>query len=568
MKKIARYIAMAVMAGGCLAGYAQNAALTKEITVETDFVPEVHKATKLNILPTVAKSMKENAKLDYSEWDGEIELPLMIKKYDAYCYNGERNYAETRGYVNAGVGTQMNIVGNVGYRIVDSDDMVVKAWVQHLSTWMGKNSSALVQGDAQKQKVNDNVVGVDFAKMFAKGVLTAKAYYHYDGFNYYGVKPEQAVMNEENQGVNEVDVSVGWQNKRDNESGIRVWGDVKFNHIGFANGEYEKAKGMKENIFEMKAKVEAPMNKMGVGAEASWVHVDDRDMNVWDVNYYNKRYSMFTVVPFVKYSTERLRLQLGVNLDISANDGAALRFAPRVNASYTIANVVSLDVDVNGGKKVNTMSDFHAMCRYVNPSRDINTSYSPIDGKVALKIGAIAGAYVKPYFAYGVFDDECVLWGLTATPYVNTSKINMKGWAAGAEAGYKCGEVVNLTASVQYAPQDNETGYRTGLDRAEWVVNARVKVRPMKKLDVTVGYEGRNNRAYYSEVLDVNEDIRTFSRMKLGNVANVWVNAYYRLNDKTGVWVNANNVLNKQWDDCVGMGAQKLNAMAGVTYVF
>lgn len=568
MKNIARYIAMAVMGVASVAVNAQNATLSKEITVETDFVPEVHKATKLNILPTVAKSTKANTTLDYSEWDGEIDLPLMIKKYDAYCYNGEREYAETRGYVDVGLGTQMNVTGNVGYRIVDNDKMMLKAWGQHLSTWMGKNSSALVEGDAQTQKVNDNVVGVDFANMLGKGMLSANVYYHYDGFNYYGVRPEMPVMTDDNQSVNEVEVRVGWQNKRDNERGLRVWGDAMFNYFGYARGEYEVAKGMKENIFKMRAKVEAPLNKMDVGAEASWVHVNDRDMNMGNVTYYDSRYSMFTVLPYLRYSTEKLRMQLGVNLDVSTNDGAVLRFAPRVKASYEMGKVVALDVDVTGGKKVNMMSDFHAMCRYVNPSNSIMTSYSPFDSKIALKIGSIAGAYLKPYFAYGVCDGERVLWGLEARPYVNTGMMNMKGWAAGAEAGYKYGEVVDLWASVQYAPQENEKGYRSGLDRAEWVVNARLKVRPMKKLDVTVGYEGRNNRAYYSKVIDVEKDMNTFTRMKLDNVANVWVKACYKVSDKAGVWVNANNVLNKQWDEYAGMGAQKLNVMAGVNYVF
>ena len=142
--------------------------------------------------------------------------------------------------------------------------------------------------------------------------------------------------------------------------------------------------------------------------------------------------------------------------------------------------------------------------------------------------------------------------------------VNFKGWKAGVELGYKFKELIDFSAGVQYAPQNNDKGYLTGLDRAQLIVNAQAKVTPIKPLAITLSYELRNNRAYYTPL--VTDD--SWSTTKLNSVNNLSLNAYYQVNKSLGAFVNASNLLNHQWDLFYGMGAQKINILAGVNFVF
>ena len=137
------------------------------------------------------------------------------------------------------------------------------------------------------------------------------------------------------------------------------------------------------------------------------------------------------------------------------------------------------------------------------------------------------------------------------------------------EIGYNYNNIVDFTANVQYAPQDNDKGYSFGFDRPEFVVNAGVKVTPIKPLSITLGYELRNGRAYYNKnSIDGPPTVVTWSKTELNDVNNLSLNAYYQITPMIGAFVNANNLLNSQWDEYLGMGAQKTGVLVGINLVF
>ncbi len=565
MNKHLRYIMIMMAMGASIATYAQNSSLSKEITIETDFVPDEQKATKLNVLPATIKTTVAKASLANTDWWGAVELPYTIKKYDAYCYNADYQFSQSRGYADLGVGTQLNMVGNLGYRFIDNSTTTLKAWYQNLSTWCGKNSSPLAEDNAKKQKYNDNVLAVDFENIFSAGTLTASALYHLDNFNYYGAEVINSSADAPMQTINEVDVRLGWNSHNDEESKVKYSGELVYNHFGYTRGVSNLDGGVKENAFLFSANAEVPLNSINVGANAAFSYVDDA-MNL-DKHH---SYTMLTLTPYASYQGDKLRLLVGVNLDISANDGAVLRFAPKVKASYSFGKAFEAYAHIDGGKRLNLLANYHSQCRYINPLQPIGTSYTSFDGRFGVKIGPVRGFYLSPYFAYGVFKNAPLPINNEPSAYVIVGSVNMKGWSVGAEMGYKYGNLVDFKANVQYAPQEGGDGYTTGLDRAVLVADAQVKVKPIKPLAITLGYEARIDRANYSPMLMVDDGANTsaWSKTKLADVGNLSLNAYYQMNEKLGFFVDASNLLNKQWDIFHGMGAQKLNILAGVNYVF
>ena len=172
--------------------------LHKEITLEKDFVPEVKKATKKNVLPKVKKiEAPARTTVNYSDWANPIEVPTSIPTMMPYGYRTAHNFSDKRGYLSVGGGMAANFVGSAGYRIIDTDKTTLGIWLQHNSTWAGKNSSKLISSDSQrlKQQFNDNFLGLDLKSRIKSGTLSFSALGHLDSFNYYGSTDENWAEN-------------------------------------------------------------------------------------------------------------------------------------------------------------------------------------------------------------------------------------------------------------------------------------------------------------------------------------------------------------------------------------
>ena len=67
----------------------------------------------------------------------------------------------------------------------------------------------------------------------------------------------------------------------------------------------------------------------------------------------------------------------------------------------------------------------------------------------------------------------------------------------------------------------------------------------------------------------VEEEYHNFlATSAMDDVLNLRAGASYRFDKTLTLWVQASNLLNKQWDVTMGMGAQKLGFMGGLQLVF
>ena len=561
MKKVLLYITLAlVMAVPCVA----QETLSKEITIETEYVPVEQKVSKLNVLPAVQKTSVPEKNLKYSEWNGNVDFLRSIEKLEAYGYNTEYLFSDSRGYLDLGAGMQLNVVGSAGYRFIDTDSDLLGAWLQHTSTWLGKNTSPDVVYDAQKQKVNDNVVGVYYSHVFPVGVLSADAFYHLDNFNYFGAGGNAFDEELKNQLVNEAGVSAKWSNQVAKQKKFTYDAMLNYNYFGYSKNVDINRKGLNENYLNAQARGEGVFGKFTLGIGLAGDYLDYVNLS------YDKHswIGMFSALPYIRYNATRLNVDAGVVMNFSTHDGAVARFAPKVKVDYAFNKNISVYADVNGGKELHTLGAMHSQCRYLIPSTALGSTYSPVDAEVGVKLGKYRGLYAKPYFAYGVFCDEILPVQYyenniaVASPYVSVQKYNINGLKTGIELGYNYNNIIDVNADFQYSPQENQKGYRTGLDRAEFVANAQVKITPIKPLAVTVGYEWRGNRCYYSN------SGKEWTTTTLGDVNNLSLDASYQLNKTIGFFVNASNLLNQQWDEFVGIGAQKISVLGGVSLLF
>ncbi len=104
-------------------------------------------------------------------------------------------------------------------------------------------------------------------------------------------------------------------------------------------------------------------------------------------------------------------------------------------------------------------------------------------------------------------------------------------------------------------------------DRAKTVVNADLRVTPIERLDVTLGWEYRGNRASMARYIsDAGES--EVLRTSLGSVSNINAGALYRITPRWSVFLKGENLLNRHYTLIGGMPAQGITGLAGVTYKF
>ena len=590
MKKI--YVSILAAALVAIPTLAQEN-LQKEITLPKDFVPVVKKPVKKSSLPRVLKPVRsdEGKVIGFTDWAEptavSVEIPTMLP----YGYRTAHRFSNNRGYFDAGAGSQLNFVGSAGYRLVDDASLKVDAWAQHNSTWNGKNSSPV--SEPEKQQFCDNAFGVDLMKDFSKGQLDVAAKVHFDKFNYYGhtyvTGPQSNLWWDNKQNFFETNVKAAWAGTVDvsRYHNISYKVGINYNYAGYKYGIYigspsvvDGFDGAKEHHLQAwlgaSYAIEAS-SSIGADFKFQYLNRSYCDLEAYNVPKTVKRNSsMLTIAPFYTYNGQNWVARLGVNVDLSFNDGTKFRLAPNVQLSYEFTPGVTFFANAVGGKQLNTISRMNAISRYFDPNAYYGNTFVPFDGEAGLKVGPFSGLNVKLFAGYGIAKDALMptFFGFSNNHLLNW---DCKGLKAGATINYQYRSLAELDLGFTFAPQSDDfeegktySGYMLGMDHAKMVANADLKLHLSKALTLGVGCELRNDRRYimphYNS--DTEAPYYTYFFTDLNDVMNLHAGASYRFDKFLTIWVKAANLLNKQWDILPYMGAQKLNVMGGIGIVF
>lgn len=582
--------------------------LHKEITLEKDFVPEVKKATKKNVLPKVKKiSTPARTAVNYSDWANPIEVPTSIPTMMPYGYRTAHNFSDKRGYLNVGGGMAANFLGSAGYRIIDTDETTLGAWLQHSSTWAGKNSSLFLPDGAQrlKQKFNDNIVGVDLMHRLKYGTLNMNARGHFDSFNYCG-GTDPAWDNAHKQTFMEFGLKGKWDSQLNvNEHELTYNAGLAFNHAGYSEPIIEGLDAVKENALNITAGAEYGINdNVGVGLQVDADYVNTRAA-LDNINYF-----LVTLQPYFTFENSVISARAGADVllgnpcfyDFSHKHedrftSGRFHISPNVQLNFNLAPGAAFYVDIAGGKTLNTISYLASQNRYSDPTGFNFNTFSPFDGEAGFKIGPFAGFGMKVYGGYGIFKGDLNAMALPFTmitddmdkqallPYTLTTiyaPLRARGMKIGAEMNYKYRSLVEASASIVYAPADDNVNYGgwtkgyplEGFDGAALISNIDVKVTPLRQLTLDLGLNLRTGRSQVMQEVVIDDDsdniIMNISNgwFDMDDVINLHAGASWRFDKVVTLWVKGNNLLNRKWDTLPGIGAQKINVMAGVGLVF
>ena len=612
------YIALAAAAMLVMPATAQNQGgtpdLNKEITLEKDFIPVEKKATKKNTLPQVKKiAPPQRTSVTYSDWANPTDVPSSIPTMMPYGYRTAHNFSDKRGYLDMGGGTHANFAGSVGYRLIDTDDLTLNAWLQHNSTWNGRNASPLIvnESDRLKQKFNDNRLGVDLTSNFAPGTLTINALAHFDSFNYYGGWDE-AWDDDNKQSFLDFRAGAAWEGQvalNDNEISYNLGASV--NHASYDINPFGTGKGAKETLAALTAggEYQLPLGTVGLQITGDYFKRSSVGLGLTNIlpNYVpNATFDAWTLTlsPYYKWENEVFRAMVGVDmlfgkpfLNIyNPDDDSKFHISPRVKIDLDIVDGAAIFVDVSGGLNRNTLSTMAADNRYSDPLGAYGNSFSVVDGEAGFNIGPFQGFSAKLYGGYSAVKNDiniALKWHNTgvAEPvpdyrFSTFEGVNLRGARVGADLRYDYRSLVEAKASAIYYPiSDDETVigkwnncYTQDWDGTTFKFKFDVKVNPIRRLSVDAGVELRTGRCVYiyenlPTIAEGNDytslrSLGTLKDLEMEDFIDLHAGASYRFDKVVTLWTRAGNLLNRRQDILPGMGAQRINIMAGVGLVF
>ncbi len=588
--------------------------LTKEITVETDYTPHERKAKKLNLLPAVSKPPKATGNISYSEWSVPTDVPATAPLMMPYGYMTSHDFSHYRGYLDLAAGSYANIAANAGYAIVAKPETMLNIWLQHNSTWSGRNRSENLPEDLTeplKQKFNNNIIALDFSHRFRSGTLSAEAMCHFDHFNYYGGYGLDSYHSENSPGldgdiilvpdfhtngwnssdsmqtVNEFAIALGWRNNRSDDS-FKYSANLLFSHFGFSKSVKMSCynKGLSDNSFVLSVSGETNHHSdLNFGADARFEYLG---RNFPDLGYisggptppeylkHTDKMGLITISPFARYAKDNFSARVGANVQFSMSDGPSVRISPNVRLSYAASSAFAIELKATGGKSITTLSHLYSQNRYLSPISPISNPYIPVDAELSLRIGPFTGFYAKVLAGYGIFKDMPLpiisqyLYNHFHTIY---EPFEIKGWKAGIELGYRYHSLVDARLALTYSPQELNKGYFLGFDRAKCVADLNITVTPMEKLKVNIGYQLRAKRSSAQHITTIEspnstKQIDSFELYDIGTVSNLSLGASYQVTKMLGVFASGSNLLGKKWDNYYSLGAQGFTLMAGASLVF
>ena len=612
MKNRKLYIAMLLAAFVCNVTVAQdNTKLNKEITLEKDIAPLEKKAVKKNELPKVKKPVSTGPKtsLGYSDLTTPIEVPTTIPTLLPYGYRTAHNFSDQRGYLDVGAGTQANFRLDFGYRVIDAEHENLKFWLNHNSSWAGKNSSKIVLDDDNrlKQKFNDNTIGVDYNRALGNGTLGLDAQFHIDNYNYYGGWNSVDFIggpslnsaydwDKEKQTFVDFNINAGWKSRFNLLDKPLLYNvGLQYGHAAYDkpfNKDYKHGAHDNWGILNLGGSYNInELTTAGLAIKGEYLRRGAKAIANSELDLFDE-VGMITLSPTYTIHGDMYKLQLGVNAHLSFSDGAVFRLSPNVRFNLALVDGFTFYANALGGKLLGYRVPTHyANHRYDYPFLMYGSIYTPIDAEAGFKIGPFQGLSGKLSLGYAIVKDQpgICYYDLNPTDYPSLplatgmmstyTVIDGRGYWVGAELNYKYRSLIEANASIKFAPHDDEffatdkhyNNYKLGVDRASTVGDFDIKVHPWRPLTFDVGLEYRGGRMalfnYYISSPEYTNQIM-YEFVDMDDVINLHAGANYRLNNNVALWLQAHNLLNRRYDILYGQGAQRIGCMVGLTLTF
>jgi hypothetical protein len=559
--------------------------LNREMTLEREYDPSVRDASKVNRLPEVDEPVVTKRSIDYSPFT----VPANPKKEFTVLPSGdlmtEILYNRRRGYFHFGGGMFMNLNGDAGYHILDTETDQLGLYLTHRST---NGNVKYLQSDSEKQKafLSDNLAGLGLRHRFTGSTLRLGAEYRYTGFNYYGLplavpsiystwRPDSSdrTTNQVNQTVR------GYLGLQSNENArVGYLADVQWLHFSQKYGRQAEVEGLRENsltgLFDFNVRLGEQNQRAGITARLNYFNYT-YPSRTDSLGYQNHLEA--TITPYYRIDGETWHVKLGANLMFITGDSMKAFVSPDIAAEMQIAPRTVFYVSAGGAIGSNDAAGLSHRNRYMDYFGSTLPSRRWLDAAAGIRSSLTPDLWVNVFAGYKITENEVFFIpaprnGMTGFANYSTAfQPDANHFLAGVALKYSCRQLVDVSLKGVYHSitfdEGDEAARTYGIapenmlpyGYPEMELNADLTVKPVQPLALTLGYYLGHKRCtllQYGELTG------------LSDINDLNLTATWNFNDTFGVYAKLNNLLFQQQELLYGYPMQGFNAMVGININF
>lgn len=578
---------LTAMAGG----EADGQALSKEITVDKDVVPQEREATRLALTPKLVLPAIQQPELRWTSRGVAAHIEPTLVELPPTAYASTLSTSPYRGYVAAGYFPACQLGAAAGYRLVDESHSRLNAWI----TYNGSSVDRTPPLAESKIRYNahDARLGLDGFHSFAGGgTLRGRASYGLSSFNF-PTSSDKGFT----QRVSRADIGLGWQ-ARAGQLDYDIAAD--YDYFGFDKPVAENISGLKGNgnsTFTLALRTGYALNDCAsIGASVDFAATSFSSALAIDPGapavdaplsgdvLGKVRYNITDVHPYVGWKGENLSVRAGIGVQLAGGDLGSNRLRPDLRLDWTPTSHFALWAQLNDRRaEPVTLASRYDRNRYINPNQVAGPMWDKWRIEGGFILGPWAGASVEvwggvakvnSYFAptlyvapgLGSVDDAVEKMTMGAAMAID----NFTDAHYGIALNYDYRRLASLRLSYEGAPADFDQGNINATDRARHVLAGKLVVRPLQPLDLSVAYTLRSGRRIYAYSTTPTPiglaDL--WEPTSLGVAASLDLGASWRFSDRFNIWARVENLLNRRWQVAYAIPNPGVTGLAGIALRF
>lgn len=343
-----------------------NGSLSQEIVVTTAYKPVLADAVKIRRNPDMEDKTPFKAPLTYLPIDKRLELNSGIQPLDAMKRPAEQDSVLTNNFVKAGLGNLKTTYGEAYFANGKDEALQVGAYLKHFAQ----------NGNLYKQNSAKEEAGVFGKSVGADKSISGRIDYNYRSNYFYGfdqlLPPVTLQVNKQHFS------SIGAEAEL-----VKNYKDVEndFTYALKLKGSlFSNAFQGKENNLVLSGFLNQTIKQFYAGVSGTI------DLSTQQDSLYNYNNSLIKVNPYLKFQSDRYKIDAGVNIVDEFGFTSKLYIFPAAKLELqVIPKFVRLFVEAKGDVNKSSLRDFSIINPFLGQNLSIKNSVDQLDIAAGLK---------------------------------------------------------------------------------------------------------------------------------------------------------------------------------------
>lgn len=561
MKKIQHILSITcvLLIGYPCATLAQDSTFNRVVTVERDYQPEISHANIIPVQPSVLQVDVNPNPVVYSTYSNPLSISHNLYPLEA---------AETKftaptplnGHIEGAIGHQNTRVDFM-YEVHEKKNFSASVYAKHNANW-GCNT------------LSNSQIGAEGTYHFKKanlyfGLVGENEYFSYYGRYYNGSHKLPALTI-----------------KRMGELQVQDWTSLyqATAYVGIRANKYEHFQykiqtGYKAffapNIIEHQVQSYLDMY-WAEGQHQGGVKVYVQNNLYTNENNLSNTIHNIRIQPFYALNENKIRLQVGVNLDLnigteqmlSANQNISFAPSPNVKMEWLIVpKVLNLHTEIEGGLGRGIIAEGLQTNRYLDihelATRREARRYTPVSANLGLMVHPLRTMVIDIYGGYSLYKNDFTMKAICdpSSSAVNRYSYLLHDYQrghVGASLHYHYRDILSIKAKGNYYFWKNLSEDLPVYDRPDWDASLRIDAHINRKWSLYSDNHFEGGRIAYT----------TNGDKKLPAVIDLNIGAQYAINRWLNVYLQVGNYLHRANYTYYGYPSQGCHFLVGVKYAF